>query len=286
MYPEASVLKLGMSYPFPEEKVRAFAKEVDKLVVVEELEPVIEDELRKLGIEHIAKDPSFRVGELRPEFIPMIVNREKKKEEEVTTRTPQLCADCPHSYAFDILKDMDVVVTGDIGCYTLGALPPYKRLHTCLCMGASVTFMESFSKALDKKVVGVIGDSTFFHTGVAGLINAAYNGAKSLLLILDNSTTAMTGSQPHPGTGWTIKGTRTKQIDMTALCKAAGAATVDLISPAKVEELRSLISSRLETDELSVIIVKSACKLIRSPQKTVEAYKRQTELTEEDYASS
>jgi indolepyruvate ferredoxin oxidoreductase alpha subunit len=282
MYPNAAVLKLGMSYPFPEEKVKAFARKVKKLVVVEELEPILEDEVRKLGIPCIAKDPSFRIGELLPEFIPMIVNGEKKVESDPKTRRPQLCTGCPHSYVFDILKAMDVVVTGDIGCYTLGAMPPYSRIHTCLCMGASIPFLESFSKALDKKVVGVIGDSTFFHTGIPGLINAVYNGAKGLLLILDNSTTAMTGSQPHPGTGWTIKGKRTKKIDMEELCKASGADSVDVIHPSKVEDLRALIHTRINEDSFSVIIIKSACLLIRSPQKTIDAYKRQTELTEND----
>jgi len=283
MYPEASLLKLGMSYPFPEEKVKAFAAKVDKLVVIEELEPILEDEVKKLGIACVAKDPTFRIGELRPEFIPMIVNGEKKVEPEVKTRTPQLCGGCPHCYVFDILKDMDVVVNGDIGCYTLGALPPYKRIHTCVCMGASIPFMESFSKALDRKVVGVIGDSTFFHTGIAGLINAVYNGAKGLILVLDNSTTAMTGSQPHPGTGWTLKGDRTKKVDIESICKASGVDTVDTIHPSKVEELRALIEKRIDKDSLSVIIIKSACVLIRSPKKTVEAYKRQTELTEQDF---
>jgi indolepyruvate ferredoxin oxidoreductase, alpha subunit len=282
MYPNASVLKLGMTYPFPEEAVKSFAEKVDTLVVVEELEPILEDELRKLGIACIAKDPSFRIGELRPEFIPRIVAGEKKIEPEVKTRTPQLCTGCPHSYVFDILKDMDVVVTGDIGCYTLGALPPFKRIHTCLCMGASIPFMESFSKVLDKKVVGVIGDSTFFHTGIAGLVNAVYNGAKGVVLILDNSTTAMTGSQPHPGTGWTIKGKRTKTVSMQDVCTASGVDSVDLINPSKVEELRALIEKRLSEDSLAVIIIKSACKLIRSPLKTVEAYRYQSELTETD----
>lgn len=273
MYPEASFLKLGMSYPFPEEKVKAFAEKVDKLIVVEELEPVLEDECRKLGLDIIAKDPSYRVGELRPELVKEIVEGAKKIEEPRTARKPALCDGCPHSDVFNILKDMDVVVNGDIGCYTLGAMPPYNRIHTCLCMGASVPFAESFSKTLDKKVVGVIGDSTFFHSGISGLINANYNGAKGLLLVLDNSTTAMTGSQPHPGTGFTIKGEQTKKADIVEICKACGADTVDLISPAKTEEMETLIKKRINEDNYSVIVVKSACRLIRSPKKVLESYR-------------
>lgn len=279
MYPEAAILKLGMPYPFPENKVQEFAKTVEKLVVIEEQEPIIADEVRKLGLKFVAKDETYLIGELKPEYIPQIVNGQKKTEIQKKSRRPVLCENCPHSYVFNILKDMDVIVNGDIGCYTLGALPPYNRIHTCVCMGASIPFAEAFSKALpDKKVVGVIGDSTFFHSGITGLINANYNKAKGLLLILDNSTTAMTGSQPHPGTGWTIKGEKTKKVDIQELCKVCGADTVDQITPNKEAELRELIEKRLSEDNYSVIIVKSACKLIRDPRKVLEGYKKAASL--------
>lgn len=277
MYPQAAVLKLGMTYPFPENKVREFAATVDKLVVIEEQEPIIADEVKKMGLTFIAKDKTYLIGELKPEYLPQIVNGEKKVEVQKKSRRPVLCENCPHSYVFNILKDMEVIVNGDIGCYTLGALPPYNRIHTCVCMGASIPFAEAFSKALpNKKVVGIIGDSTFFHSGITGLINANYNRAKGLLIILDNSTTAMTGSQPHPGTGWTIKGEKTKKADILELCKACGADTVDQITPNKEAELKELIEKRLGEDNFSVIVVKSACKLIRDPRKVLESYKKVT----------
>jgi indolepyruvate ferredoxin oxidoreductase alpha subunit len=278
MYPKASVLKLGFSYPFPAEKVKAFAAKVKKLIVIEELEPILEDELKKLGLSFLAKDPSYRIGELRPEYIPDIIAGKKKIEVERTGRKPRLCEECPHAYVYEILAKQDVIVTGDIGCYSLGVMPPYMRMHTLICMGASVTFLESFSKTItDKKVVGVIGDSTFVHTGIPGLINAVYNKGKGLLLILDNSTTAMTGSQPHPGTGVTIKSEKTKRLDFVEICKACGVDTVDMITPKTMSELEQLISTRIDTSGIAVIIVKSACKLLRTPAKAIEAVRLTTE---------
>ncbi len=278
MYPTASVLKLGFSFPFPEEKVKNFASKVKKLIVIEELEPILEEELKRLSIPCIAKDPSFRIGELRPEHIPEIIAGKKKIEIERTGRKPRLCDECPHAYVYEILAKMDVIVTGDIGCYTLGALPPYMRIHTCLCMGASITFMESFSKTItDKKIVGIIGDSTFVHTGIPGLINATYNQGKGLLLILDNSTTAMTGSQPNPATGYTIKAEKTKKLDLEAMCKVCGADTVETILPKDFVDLEKLITQRIDTPGLAVIIVKSACKLLRAPAKAIEAIRLSTE---------
>lgn len=278
MYPNASILKLGFSFPFPENKVKAFAAKVKKLVVIEEQDPILEDEVKKLGLKFIAKDPSFRIGELRPEHIQEIIAGKTKVEVERTGRKPRLCDECPHAYVYDILAKMDVIVTGDIGCYTLGALPPYMRIHTCLCMGASITFLESFSKTItDKKIVGIIGDSTFVHTGIPGLINAAYNKGKGLLLILDNSTTAMTGSQPNPSTGYTLKAEKTKKLDLEAMCKVCGADTVEMITPKEFTELEQLIQKRINTEGLAVIIVKSACKLLRAPAKALEAVRLTTE---------
>lgn len=266
-YPEASVLKLGFTYPFPENKVREFAKKVKKLFVIEELEPILEDEVRKIGVSFVAKHESFKLGELRPEYIPLIVRGEAKPDLDKKVRPPSLCQECPHSYVFNILKDLAVVVTGDIGCYTLGALPPYNRLHTCLCMGASIPFLDAFNRAMPQKVVGVIGDSTFFHTGVAGLINTVYNRGKGLLLVLDNSTTAMTGSQPHPGTGFTARGEKTKKISIKEICLASQVDFVEEISPRQEDELRQLITKCLSANNFSVIIVKSACKLLKSYKK-------------------
>jgi indolepyruvate ferredoxin oxidoreductase alpha subunit len=156
-------------------------------------------------------------------------------------------------------------VAGDIGCYTLGSLPPTSALHTCICMGAGVTFNEGLRRAHpDGKIVGVVGDSTFVHSGVTGLINAAYNKAKGIIFILDNSTTAMTGGQHHPGTGWSIRNEKTKRLDLVRLCKACGADNVDVIKPTgNVKNLEALVKQRLEEDALSVIITKEPCVLIK-----------------------
>lgn len=271
MFPNASILKLGMTYPFPTKIVEDFAGKVKKLQVIEEGEPIIEDEVKKLGLPCQFKDPSFRIGELKPELLPDLVQGKQKHEAPKLGRKPRLCQGCPHDYVFDVLKELDVTVTGDIGCYTLGVAKG--SLHTCLCMGASVTFLETFSKVLGHdKVVGVIGDSTFAHTGVAGLINAAYNNAKGLLLILDNSTTAMTGGQPNPLTGFTLKGEKTKRLDPVKLSEACGADTVDRISPQNKEQLKALIQQRLKEENLSVIVIKSACVLLKKPTKVIESY--------------
>jgi indolepyruvate ferredoxin oxidoreductase, alpha subunit len=274
MYPDASILKLGMPYPFPEKKIREFASKVKKLYVIEELEPFIEEELQRLGIKAKAKDPSFRVGELRPELIPAIVKGQKKDEAVSTSRKPVLCPGCSHRAVFSVLKSLKVTVTGDIGCYTLGALPPLAALHSCLCMGGGVTFFEGFTKALGGNVVGVIGDSTFVHSGITGLVNAAYNQAKGVIIILDNSTTAMTGSQPHPATGVTIKGEPTKKLILEDLCAACGADTVDVIVPFQVNELKALVKQRLEEKKLSVIIARFPCRLIERNKAAMPVFEQ------------
>lgn len=266
LYPDASYLKLGLLYPFCDEKIKEFADSVKKLVVVEELDPFIEDHVRKLGIKKAkAKHPSFRVDELTPGLIEDVVKGKERNVQKRPGRAPRLCAGCPHWSTFAVLKKLDIFVAGDIGCYTLGSLPPTSALHTCICMGAGVTFNEGLRRAHpDGKIVGVVGDSTFVHSGVTGLINAVYNKAKGIIFILDNSTTAMTGGQQHPATGWTIRNEPTKQLDLEALCKACGADHVDVIDPAgKVKELEALVKQRLEEDALSVIIAKHPCVLIK-----------------------
>ncbi|HOW35650.1 MAG TPA: thiamine pyrophosphate-dependent enzyme [Candidatus Omnitrophota bacterium] len=267
-YPEASFLKLGMSFPFPENKVKDFCRKVKKVFVLEELEPFLEEHIRALGVKNVQfKDPSFRVGELRPEDILSIVKGKKKEHKKTISRPPSLCLGCPHRFVFDLLKKLNVVVAGDIGCYTLGFSPPYESLHTCLCMGSGITFFEGLSRSIDKKVVGVIGDSTFVHSGITGLINAAYNKTKGTILILDNGTTAMTGGQSHPATGTTVKGELTKQLSLEAIAQAAGADTVDVIDPAKHQEFEELLRRRIEENNLSVIIVRRPCILLIKSQK-------------------
>ncbi len=264
-YPDASFLKLGMSYPFCDDKIRAFAKTVRKLFVVEELDPFLEEHIKSLGVKFSAKDPSFRLGELSPELMPEIVAGRVKREKKTAKRKPRLCPGCAHWASFAALKKMNAFVAGDIGCYTLACLPPLSALHSCVCMGAGVTFHEGLRKgaAKNKKVVGVVGDSTFVHSGITGLINAAYNKVKGLIIILDNSTTAMTGGQQHPATGVTIRNEPTKKLILEDLCRACGADNVDVIDPMNVKEYTALVKRRINEDALSVIISRRPCRLIK-----------------------
>jgi len=263
-YPDASYLKLGFVYPFCDEKIKQFAKSVKKLIVVEELDPFLEEHIRGLGIKFSAKDPSFRIGELRPELMPAVVQGQVKREKKTDVRKPRLCQSCPHWFTFAVLKKLKLIVAGDIGCYTLAALPPTSALHSCVCMGAGVTFNEGWRKALPNgKIVGVVGDSTFVHSGVTGLINAAYNKAKGVIFILDNSTTAMTGGQQHPATGLTIRNEPTKKLILEDLCRSCGADNVDVVDPKNHKEFEALVKKRINTDALSVIIARHPCRLIK-----------------------
>jgi indolepyruvate ferredoxin oxidoreductase alpha subunit len=263
-YPDASYLKLGMIYPFCDDKIRAFAKTVKKVVVVEELDPFIEEHVKALGVKVAAKDRSFRIGELAPELIPSLVAGEVKQEIKAAKRRPRLCPECPHWATFAALKKLDLYVAGDIGCYTLACLPPMSALHSCICMGAGVTLSEGWHKgAPGKKIVGVLGDSTFVHSGITGLVNAAYNKAKGVILILDNSTTAMTGGQQHPATGLTIRNEPTKKLILEDICRACGVDNVDVVDPKNLEEFRTVLEKRVNEDALSVIISRHPCKLLR-----------------------
>jgi len=275
MYPDASFLKIGISFPFPEAMAIDFSNKVKEVFVIEELEPFLENKLKALGIKFNAKHPSYRTGELRPEYIPDIVSGREKKEEALGTRKPVLCPGCMHRSVFWVLKKIKAVVTGDIGCYTLGALPPLGALHTCLCMGAGITFFEGIKKALKKNIVGVIGDSTFVHTGIPGLINLAYNKTKGLIIILDNSTTAMTGNQPHPATGSTIKGEPTKKLILEDMCRASGADNVDVVDQNDVKAFERLVREKINKEELSVIIARSPCRLIQKKKGPAPLYKKE-----------
>ncbi|MBN1815813.1 MAG: hypothetical protein JW828_00540 [Sedimentisphaerales bacterium] len=264
-YPQASYLKLGFTYPFCDEKIRAFAKSVRQCVVVEELDPFLEEHIKTLGIKCKAKHPSFRLGELLPDFMEAIVEGRARKVKPMKNRPPRMCSGCPHWTTFSILKKMGFFVAGDIGCYTLGALPPTSALHSCVCMGAGVTFNEGLRRAHPEgKIVGVIGDSTFVHSGITGLVNAAYNKARGVIFILDNRTTAMTGGQNHPATGLTIRDEPTKELDLKKLCEACGADYVDQIDPTgNLKEYEQLVADRIAADALSVIISRHPCKLIK-----------------------
>jgi indolepyruvate ferredoxin oxidoreductase alpha subunit len=263
-YPDASYLKLGMSYPFCDDKIVRFAKSVKKLLVVEELDPFLEDHVKALGIKFSAKDPSFRVGELSPELIPPIIEGKAKHEKKAAKRRPRMCPGCPHWYTFATLKKLNLYVAGDIGCYTLACQPPMSALHSCICMGAGVTFNEGWRRgSSNKRIVGVVGDSTFVHSGITGLINAAYNKAKGIIIILDNSTTAMTGGQQHPATGFNIRNEPTKKLILEDLCKSCGADYVDVVDPKNRSEFEGLVKKRIKQDALSVIISRHPCKLLK-----------------------
>lgn len=265
VYPDASYLKLGMSYPFCDDKIRAFARTVKKLYVVEELDPFLEEHLKSLGVKAKAKDLSFRLGELDPACMPSIVQGKPRKQKATAKRKPRLCPGCPHWASFAVLKKLGLTVSGDIGCYTLACLPPTSSLHSCVCMGAGVTLHEGWRRAApNRKIVGVLGDSTFVHSGVTGLINAAYNKMRGVIMILDNSTTAMTGGQQHPATGLTIRNERTKQLVLEDLCRSCGADHVDVIDPkANLAGLEALLKKRIDEDALSVIICRHPCMLIK-----------------------
>jgi indolepyruvate ferredoxin oxidoreductase alpha subunit len=280
MYPDASYLKLGFTYPFCDTKIARFAQSVKDVIVVEELDPIIEEHVKSLGIKCRAKHPTFRVGELLPESMPVIVKGGRKKDVPSTARKPVLCPGCPHRFVFSVLKRNKAIVTGDIGCYTLAATPPLSTLHSCVCMGAAVTFHEGFRRVMpDGKIVGVLGDSTFVHSGITGLINAAYNRMKGLIIVLDNSTTAMTGGQNNPATGKTIRDMTTHRLSIEELCKACGAENVDVVDPKNIKEMDALVKKRLSENVLSVIVARRPCKLIdrdRHPMPVYETEKCKT----------
>ena len=233
--PNASVFKLGMVYPLPIEAIKKFAKSVKRLVVVEELEPVIENALKANGIECEGKNIFSVQGELSVAIIKEKLLSEKKENVslDLPVRPPVLCAGCPHRGVFYVLKKLGLTVSADIGCYTLGAGAPLSAVDTVLCMGASIGIAHGFKKALGeeaaKKVVSVIGDSTFIHSGITGLIDAVYNKSNLTLIILDNSTTGMTGHQDHPATGKTLKGEPAPILNLVDVCRSCGAKSINVV---------------------------------------------------------
>jgi indolepyruvate ferredoxin oxidoreductase alpha subunit len=268
-FPEASVLKLGMAHPLPERLIRAFAGEVARLVVVEELDPIIETHVRAMGIRVEGKDRVPILGELNARIVRQALGGAVTPLRDpaiVPNRPPNLCAGCPHRSLFFALNKCKVTVTGDIGCYTLSALPPLKSMDTCVCMGASIGNALGIEKALGPaargKVVAVIGDSTFVHSGITGLINIVYNRGCSTVIILDNGTTAMTGAQDHPATGKTLQAEPTHRLDLAALCRAVGVEHVYTVNPHDQAETEALLRRELDRDAPSVIIAQASCVLL------------------------
>ncbi len=268
-FPDASVLKLGLAHPLPERLVRTFAAGVKRLIVVEELDPIIETHVKALGIPVEGKDRIPLLGELNPRIVRQAIGGEAAPVREpaiVPNRPPNLCAGCPHRSLFFALNKCKVTVTGDIGCYTLSALPPLKSMDTCVCMGASIGTAFGMEKALGEaargKVVAVIGDSTFIHSGITGLINIVYNRGFSTVIILDNGTTAMTGAQDHPGTGKTLQAEASHRLDLAALCRAIGVEHVYTVNPHDQEKTEAILRREINRDAPSVVIARASCVLL------------------------
>jgi len=272
VWPDASVLKLGFSYPFPDKLIKEFAAGVKKVLVVEELDDIIEEHTRSLGINCIGREFIPGIGELsistlqksRAKMEGRQIPAEKplKYAEQLPARPPVLCPGCPHRGVFFALAKHDVIVMGDIGCYSLGTFKPLSRLDSILCMGAGISMAHGLDKAGEKKkVVGIVGDSTFFHSGITGLLDIAYNKGKSTIIVVDNRTTAMTGHQDHPGTGRTLMGEKTKAISIEAIGKACGIERVVTIDPYDTEKTQKVIDEELNADEPSLIVSYAPCPL-------------------------
>lgn len=265
--PEASVLKLGMVYPLPYGLIAKFAKSVKRCVVAEELAPHIETLVRAAGIEVEGKNIFPLCGEFSANLIRECVLGVKKeiKAESVPARPPVLCAGCPHRGVFYVLSKLKLNVLGDIGCYTLGAVPPLGSMDAVVCMGASIGMAIGFDKAdpeAHKHSVAVIGDSTFIHSGITGLIDAVYNKAKITAIILDNRTTGMTGHQNHPATGKTIKNEPTYELNLEEVCRAVGVPNVRTVDPNDLAATERAVREELAKEEVSVIIAKKPCALL------------------------
>lgn len=280
--PQASILKLGMSFPLPKNLISEFAQKVTILYVIEELDPFFEDQIKAWGIAVQGKDTFPLFGELLPEIIGAKLAPSDQqtcchapagelKTEDTPPRPPVLCPGCPHRAVFYTLNKLKVTVTGDIGCYTLGCLAPLNAIDTTICMGASIGTAIGMEKARGKdyarKMVAVIGDSTFIHSGITPLIDAVYNKATTTTLILDNRITAMTGHQHNPVTGFTIKGEPTKEIDLAVLAQAVGVDRVRTVDPFALSELEQIIREELAAEEPSVIITRRSCALIEKGTK-------------------
>ncbi len=266
------VLKLGIVNPLPVNLIRNFAASVGQVYVIEELDPVIETHCRNLGINVIGKEKFSVLGEFSQKTIAQAFGLGAKEsigtDTPIPVRPPMMCAGCPHRGMYYVLAKNKITVLGDIGCYTLGSMPPLNALDMTLCMGASVSGLHGFNKACpeedkDRKTVCVIGDSTFIHSGVTGLINIAYNQSNSTVIILDNSITGMTGHQQNPTTGYNIKGDPAGKVDLESLCRSVGINSVRIVDPYNLEECERVVKEEIAKDEPSVIISRRPCVLLK-----------------------
>lgn len=274
---KVNYLKLGMVYPLPSKLIRDFAAKCKKVYVTEELDPFIEEHCKALGVDVIGKDEFTLLGEYTPHMIKKVILGEDAPEstalsESIPVRPPVMCAGCPHRATFFVLKKLGLTVSGDIGCYTLGAVAPLQSVDTTICMGASVSAAHGMAKArgkeFNRKLVSVIGDSTFMHSGITGLIDIVYNKGASTVIILDNSITGMTGHQENPTTGYTIRGEETKGVNLLTLCKAVGVDSVRVCDPFNLKEFEKVVKEETEKDEPSVIIAQRPCALLKRVKYT------------------
>lgn len=266
------VLKLGMIWPMPERKIKDFAASVEQLVIVEELEGFIESHCRDLGLACVGKSNFSNIDELMPLTVAAQLSKPwetgVKLDAAIPPRPPVMCAGCPHRGLFYTLKKNKLTVLGDIGCYTLGAVAPLAAVDTVICMGASVSGLHGFSKsqngAMDGKTVAVIGDSTFMHSGITGLVNMAYNESCGTVIIVDNSITGMTGHQQNPTTGFNLKGDPCAKIDLETLCRAVGINRVRVVDPYNLKQCEEALKEELAAKEPSVIISRRPCALLKT----------------------
>lgn len=271
--PQASTLKLGMTFPLPEKRIREFASRVERLFVVEELDRYLTSNLQAMGLT-VEKTSLPAIGELTPGVIAAAFGAEPVEVREAMTadlpaRPPMLCPGCPHRGVFRALRDMDAIVTGDIGCYTLGALAPLSAMDSCVCMGASIGMAHGFGLASGgdgdaekRPVVAVIGDSTFGHSGLTGLLGSVYNGGAETVVILDNRITAMTGHQDNPFTGRTLSGQPAPEVDLEQLVRALGVRDVRTVNPNLFKPTEKALQDAVASDEVSVVIAKAPCALL------------------------
>ena len=267
--PDASVLKLGLVHPLPRRLIEEFAKKVDRLIVFEELEPVYEEQIRSWGIACEGKELFTLQGEYSANMLRKALGMEVEIEPaaQVPARPPILCPGCPHRSVFYALKKLGIHAAGDIGCYTLGAVPPLGVIDTTICMGSSISSLHGMEKARGKEYiknwVAVIGDSTFMHTGIYSLVNMAYNQATGTVIIMDNSTTGMTGHQDHPATGKTLQGEEVLAVSIPALCRSLNIQHVTEVNSFDQAELERVITEEVARDELSVIVAEAPCALLK-----------------------
>jgi len=274
-FPEASVLKLGMVYPFPEKMIRNFASQVDEVIIVEELDPFIELHVKAMGIVCRGKELIPSMGELNSRIVKKAIAGDGEnppfEPARIPMRPPNLCPGCPHRGIFYAISKLDVFVAGDIGCYTLAALKPLSSMDSCVCMGASIGTAFGMEKALGKdalgKIVAVIGDSTFMHSGITGLVDIVYNRGFTTVIILDNRTTGMTGHQPNPSTGVTLSGDYSTAIDIEALCRGIGVKHVQTVNPHDIAATLKVLKEEVQRPEPSVVIAKYPCVLLPEMKK-------------------